>query len=226
MKLSIIIPVFNEVNTIREIVERVKKVSINGVKKEIIIVDDGSNDGSKEKIMRMKNVKRIFFSKNQGKGMAIRRALGQASGEYVLIQDADLEYDPQDYSALLKPILDKRATVVYGSRFLGPHRNMLFWHRLANQFISFLTNILFNSTLSDIEVGYKLFPRQLALDLKLKCQGFEFEPEITAKILKCGIRIFEVPISYYGREYWEGKKITGKDAVLALFYLLKYWLMP
>ncbi|OGD63396.1 glycosyl transferase [Candidatus Beckwithbacteria bacterium RBG_13_42_9] len=223
MKLSIIIPVFNEVNTIGEIVKRVKKVSIKGVEKEIIVVDDGSNDGSKGKIMRIKNVKKVFLSKNQGKGMAIREALKEATGEYILIQDADLEYDPQDYPALLKPVLNKRATVVYGSRFLGPHKDMLFWHLLANQFISLLTNILFNSTLSDIEVGYKLFPRNVALEIKLKSRGFEFEPEITAKILKKGIRIFEVPISYYGREYSEGKKITWKDGCFALFYLLKYW---
>jgi len=225
MKLSIIIPVFNEEKTIVEIVRRVKKAKVKGVKKEIIIVDDGSFDGTKKELAKIKGVKKLSLVKNQGKGSAIKAGLKIATGDYVLIQDADLEYDPQDYPILLKPILEKRAEVVYGSRFLGPHKNMLFWHWLGNRFISFMTNLLFNSTLSDIEVGYKVFPAKLARELNLQAKRFDFEPEITAKILKKGIRIFEVPTSYYGREYSEGKKITSKDAVIALFTLLKYRLV-
>ena len=222
MKLSIIIPVFNEEKTVEEIIQRVKKVKVKGVHKEVIVVDDGSSDGSAQKIKKIKGIESIFLKQNQGKGTAVCAGLEKASGEYVLIQDADLEYDPQDYPKLLEPILKERAEVVYGSRFLGPHKNMLFWHFLANQCISLLTNILYNSTLSDIEVGYKVFPRKLGLELSLQARGFDFEPEITAKILKQGIRIFEVPISYYGREYSDGKKITWKDAIVALFTLLKY----
>lgn len=222
MKLSIIIPVFNEKKTVGEIINRVKKVKVKGVKKEIIVVDDGSYDGSTKVISQTKGIKPIYFKKNQGKGAAIQAGLKKASGDYILIQDADLEYDPQDYPLLLEPILQKRAEVVYGSRFLGPHKNMLFWHQLANQLISLMTNVLFNSTLSDMEVGYKVFPTKLGKKLKLKAKSFDFEPEITAKILKQGIRIFEVPIAYYGREYSDGKKITWKDALVAVFTLLKY----
>lgn len=225
MKLSIIIPAYNEENFVSEIVKRVKKVNLKKIKKEIIVVDDGSTDGTSRKIARIKGVTKLRLPKNKGKGAAVRLALKKATGEYVIIQDSDLEYDPQDYPQLLKPILAKRAEVVYGSRFLGPHKNMLFWHWLGNHLISFLTNILYNTTLSDIEVGYKLFPRKMAAELNLKAKGFEFEPEITAKILKKGIRIFEVPISYYGREYSEGKKIKGRDAFIALFTLLKYRLI-
>lgn len=225
LALTIIIPVYNEVATVAQIVAQVKRARLSGVSKEIIVVDDGSTDGSRQIIEKLKGVTVLIQKTNQGKGAAIRRALKAAHGSYILIQDADLEYDPQDYRELLEPILKKRAEVVYGSRFLGPHKNMLFWHQLANQFISLLTNILYNSTLSDIEVGYKVFPRQLGLELNLQSRGFDFEPEITAKILKLGVRIFEVPISYYGREYSDGKKITTKDAFIALFTLLKYRLI-
>jgi len=184
MKVSIIIPVYNERATVKEIVSRVKKQKIKGVKKEIIIIDDGSIDGSKEIIQKIKGVKKIFFSKNRGKGTAVRAGIKKATGKFILIQDADLEYDPADYKILLSPIIKGKAQVVYGSRFLGPHKNMFFWHALANQSLSFLTNILYNTTLSDMEVGYKVFPKKLALDLNLSANGFEFEPEITAKILK------------------------------------------
>lgn len=225
VSLTIIIPVYNEVATVSKVVAQVKKRRLPGVAKEIIVVDDGSTDGSRQKVQKINGIKLLVQKKNQGKGAAIRRALQVAQGDYILIQDADLEYDPQDYWQLLEPIIKKRAEVVYGSRFLGPHKNMLFWHFLANQFISLLTNVLYNSTLSDMEVGYKVFPRKLGLELNLQTRGFDFEPEITAKILKRGIRIFEVPISYYGREYSDGKKITGKDALVALFTLLKYRLI-
>ncbi|EKD62150.1 MAG: dolichyl-phosphate mannose synthase related protein [uncultured bacterium] len=222
LSLTIIIPVYNEVATVGKVIAQVKKRRIPGVKREVIVVDDGSTDGSRQKVQKINGITLLIQKKNQGKGAAIRRALQVAQGDYILIQDADLEYDPHDYQKLLEPVLKKRAEVVYGSRFLGPHKNMLFWHFLANQCVSFLTNILYNSTLSDIEVGYKVFPRKLGLSLNLQARGFDFEPEITAKILKRGIRIFEVPISYYGREYSDGKKITSKDAMIALFTLLKY----
>jgi len=222
MKVSIIIPVYNEKATVKEIVSRVKKQKIRGTVKEIIIIDDGSTDGSTKIIQKIKGVKKVLFPKNRGKGAAVRAGIKKAAGEYILIQDADLEYDPADYKILLAPIIKGKAKVVYGSRFLGPHKNMFFWHALANQFLSFVTNILYNTTLSDMEVGYKVFPRKLALDLNLSANGFAFEPEITAKILKEGVRIFEVPTTYCGREYSEGKKIKARDALIALFTLIKY----
>jgi len=229
MNLSIIIPVYNESATIEEIVGRVSGTRVKGVKKEIIIVDDCSTDGTKKKIKKLakknKSLKTFFHKKNKGKGAAIRTGLKKARGDYVLIQDADLEYDPKDYEVLLKPIMDGRTTVVYGSRFLGSRRNMFFWHMLANKMLSLTTNILYNTTLSDMEVGYKVFPKKLLNSLHLRENGFGFEPEVTAKILKRGIRIFEVPISYFGREFEEGKKITWKDGVRAFFVLFKYRLV-
>ncbi|MCG2691444.1 glycosyltransferase family 2 protein, partial [Microgenomates group bacterium] len=162
------------------------------------------------------------LTKNQGKGAAIRAGIKQATGAYVLIQDADLEYDPADIQSLLDPILNKKAEVIYGSRFLGPHKNMLFWHLMGNKFLSFITNFLYNTTLSDMEVGYKLIPKKLLDSITLKENRFGFEPEITSKILKQGIRIYEVPISYSGREFSEGKKITWVDGLIAFFLLFKY----
>ena len=222
MKLSIIIPVYNEQATVTEIIKRVKAVNLKGVVKEIIAVDDGSTDNSKQKLKLIKNIKTVFLSHNQGKGAAIRAGLNQATGNYVLIQDSDLEYDPQDIPDLLQPIFDKKAEIVYGSRFLGPHKNMLFWHLMGNRLLSFVTNILYNTTLSDMEVGYKLIPTKLLKSLNLKSNRFGFEPEVTCKILKLGHRIYEVPISYAGREFHQGKKITWKDGVQAFFLLLKY----
>lgn len=222
IRVSIIIPVFNEVETIKKVIDKVKKIKLKGFSFEVIIIDDGSFDGTKNKLKKIKGVRKIYFSRNKGKGAAVRKGIEKAKGNYILIQDADLEYDPDDYPSLLKPILEKRAEVVYGSRFLGPHKNMLYWHWLGNQFISLLTNLLFNTTLSDIEVGFKVFPKKLAISLQLEANGFDIEPELTAKILKEGIRIFEVPISYYGREYEEGKKITWRDAIIAVFVLIKY----
>jgi len=222
MKLSIIIPVFNEQDTINEIIKRVKKVNLPKFTKEIIVVNDGSTDATKKKLTNIKAIKIINLSHNQGKGSAIRAGLKQAKGDYILIQDADLEYDPQDIPDLLEPVISNKAEVVYGSRFLGPHKNMLFWHLMGNRFLSFTTNILFNTTLSDMEVCYKLFPRKLVNSLNLTENRFGFEPEITAKILKKGIRIYEVPISYSGREFHQGKKITWKDGLEAFFLLLKY----
>lgn len=222
MKLSVIIPSFNEAATVREAIKRVQAVNLAPVKKEIIVVDDGSTDGTKKILSKIGGVTKISLKQNQGKGAAIKAGLKRATGGYVLIQDADLEYDPVDIPALLKPVLTGKAEVVYGSRFLGPHRNMLFWHWVGNQLLSLLTNLLFNTTLSDMEVGYKLIPTPLIKSLKIESDRFGFEPEVTAKILKRGIRIFEVPISYAGREFNEGKKITWKDGLQAFFLLWKY----
>ena len=220
MKLSIIIPSYNEAGTIRQIIARVKK--LKEISPEIIVVNDGSTDSTKKILSRQKNIKDISLSHNQGKGAAIRAGLKQATGTYVLIQDADLEYDPADIQSLLDQILNKKAEVIYGSRFLGPHKNMLFWHLMGNQFLSFITNFLYNTTLSDMEVGYKLIPKKLLDSLRLEENRFGFEPEVTAKILKQGIRIYEVPISYSGREFSEGKKITWRDGLIAFFLLFKY----
>ena len=222
MKLSIIIPVYNEEKTILEIIKRVKKVNLKGVLKEIIVVNDGSTDQTKKKLAKVQDIKLINLIKNQGKGAALRTGFRQAKGDYVLIQDADLEYDPNDIPKLLQPIQAKKAEIVYGSRFLGPHKNMLFWHLMGNKFLSLITNILFNTTLSDMEVGYKVIPRKLLNSLNLQQNRFGFEPEITAKLLKTGHRIYEVPISYAGREFHEGKKITWRDGVIAFFLLFKY----
>lgn len=222
MKLSIIIPSFNEAATVVKTIKRVKAVNLKSVKKEIIVVDDGSTDGTKNKLAKIDGVTKIILRINQGKGAAIRAGLKKTTGDYVLIQDADLEYDPQDIPALIKPVLDGKAEVVYGSRFLGPHKNMLFWHWVGNQLLSLVTNFLFNTTLSDMEVGYKLVPTKLLKSLNLESDRFGFEPEATAKILKAGIRIFEVPISYAGREFSEGKKITWKDGLESFYLLWKY----
>lgn len=222
MKLSIIIPSYNEAATLVLAIKRVKQVNLGKVTKEIIIVDDGSTDGTRKKLAKIKGVTKIFFPKNRGKGAAIRAGLRRASGGYVLIQDADLEYDPQDIPDLLAPVLSGKGEVVYGSRFLGPHKNMLYWHLVGNQLLSFMTNLLFNTTISDMEVGYKLIPTKLLKSLKLESNRFGFEPEVTAKILRSGIRIFEVPISYAGREFSQGKKITWKDGLQAIWLLWKY----
>ena len=222
MKLSIIIPTFNEAVTLSQIIQRVKNQSFKNISKEIIVIDDGSTDATKKILSRQTGIKKITLFKNQGKGAAIRAGLKQASGDYILIQDADLEYDPTDIQSLLDPVLNKKAEVIYGSRFLGPHKNMLFWHLKGNQFLSLVTNFLYNTTLSDMEVGYKLIPKKLLDSITLKENRFGFEPEITAKILKQGIRIYEVPISYSGREFSEGKKITWVDGLIAFFLLFKY----
>jgi len=222
MKLSVIVPVYNEKPTLETLVKKVVAVKIS---REIILVDDGSTDGSRElvkKLSHQPNIRAIFHDRNQGKGMAIRTGITHATGDYVIIQDADLEYDPQDYFKLLKPIKEGKAEVVYGSRFTGEHRNMFFWHWIANQFLTLITNILYNTTLSDMETCYKVFPTRLLQSIKLNCRRFEFEPEVTAKILRQGIRIYEVPISYAGREYSEGKKIAWHDGLIALWILIRY----
>lgn len=224
MKLSVIIPVYNEKNTIKEILRQVRQVDVEPLEKEIIVVDDGSTDGTSDilKYEADSSLKYIRHQQNQGKGAAVCSGLVKASGDLVIIQDADLEYDPNDYKKLINPILKGKAKVVYGSRFTGERRNMLFWHYVGNRLLSLTTNILYNTTLSDMETGYKLFTKEVLNGLKIKAKRFEFEPEITAKVLKKGIRIYEVPISYTGREFSEGKKISWKDGFIALWTLIKY----
>lgn len=221
-KLSVVIPVYNERPTLAEVVRRCRTVALD-YDREIIIVDDGSTDGSADiaRSLADSTVKAILLPKNSGKGVAVRRGIGEATGDYVLIQDADLEYDPADWDKLLAPVESGKATVVYGSRFTGERKNMLFWHWVGNRLLSLLTNILYNSTLSDMETCYKLIPTDLLRSLDLTAKRFEFEPEVTAKILKRGIRIYEVPISYTGREFHEGKKINWRDGITALWMLLK-----
>lgn len=223
MKLSVVMPVYNERDTVEEILRQVKAV---GLASEILIVDDGSTDGTRELLARLDGndgVRVILHNENMGKGSAVRTGIGAATGEIILIQDADLEYDPRDYPRLLQPIEEGRAEVVYGSRFLGgPRTAMLFWHAVGNRLLTFLTNILYDSILSDMETCYKCFRADVIQNIPLHARRFEIEPEITAKILKRGIRIYEVPITYYGREYDEGKKITGWDTLPALWTLIKY----
>ena len=220
MKLSVIVPVYNEEKTIREVLRRLcrqKQIA------EIVVVDDGSTDQSWRLMKKVKDPKiRLFRKKNAGKGSVIRFALTKVSGDYVLIQDADLEYDPQDISLLVDAVKNKGVIAVYGSRFLGPHSNLLFWHRLGNQFLNMVINILYNTTLSDMETCYKLLPTKMWRQLKLRANGFDIEPEVTCKLLRQNIRIFEVPISYVGRDFSEGKKITWKDGVIALWTILRW----
>ena len=222
VKLSVVIPVYNEEKTIQEIVRRVQEVALE---KEVIIVNDGSSDGTAQALNRIAddydNLVVLDQIRNRGKGAALRKGFAQATGEIILIQDADLEYDPRDYGQLLEPILDGRADVVYGSRFMGgPHRVLFFWHYVGNKFLTLLSNMLNNLNLSDMEVGYKVFRRQILERIDLKSNRFGFEPEVTAKIARLRPRIYEVPISYSGRSYEEGKKITWKDGVVAFFCIV------
>lgn len=222
-KLSVIVPVYDERNTVVEIVRRMRAVDLP-LDLEIVIVDDGSTDGTRDVLRQLADstVRVVLHDENQGKGAAIRTGLGKVTGDLVLIQDADLEYDPEDWPKLLTPVLRGKAQVVYGSRFTGERRNMLFLHWVGNRFLSLTTNLLYNTTLSDMETCYKLFDRKVIEGITIKASRFEFEPEITAKILRRGIRIYEVPISYTGREFEEGKKITWRDGFIALWTLVKY----
>jgi len=224
-KLSIVVPVYNERNTLVEIVRRMRGVELpDSIEREIIVVDDGSDDGTRDVLKQLgdSTVRVILHEINKGKGAAVRTGFAHATGEYVLVQDADLEYDPEDWPRLLSPVLRGRARVVYGSRFTGERRNMMFLHWIGNRFLSLVTNVLYNTTLSDMETCYKLVDRNLLNELTLSADHFEIEPEITAKILKRGVRIYEVPISYAGREIDEGKKITWHDGFAALWTLVKY----
>ncbi len=239
MRLSIIMPVYNEIETIAEILRRVRAVplavpvgygpddgTVVEFEREVVVVDDGSTDGTREYLCTLEgepDVVVVFHKCNQGKGAAVRTALQHASGDVMVIQDADLEYDPRDYSALLQPIVEGRSQAVYGSRFRGgPTRAMFFWHMVGNRFLTLVTNVLYDTILSDMETGYKVFTRQVAGQLDLKAPGWGFDPEITAQILKRGYRIYEVPISYTGREFEEGKKIGWRDGITVLWTLLKY----
>ena len=223
MKLSVIIPIYNEVESLREIVKRVQDTKLAW---EIVLVDDGSIDGTRDLLKEMDgkdNIHVVLHEKNQGKGAAVRTGFGAARGEILLIQDADLEYDPRDYPTLLKPLEEGIADVVYGSRFLGgPRRVVMFWHMIANYLLTFMTNILYNTILSDMETGYKVFRKEVIEGMPLHAKRFDFEPEFTAKILKRKYRIYEVPISFNPRDYSEGKKIKLKDAFEAVWTLLKY----
>jgi glycosyltransferase involved in cell wall biosynthesis len=223
MEVSVIIPVYNETRTIEEIVRRVKA---QNVAKEILIVDDGSTDGTRQILESMNELgetRVIFHDRNLGKGAAVRTGINNASGDVLLIQDADLEYDPRDYASLLQPIEEGLADVVYGSRFLGAARRpVMFWHMVANKLLTFLTNILYNTILTDMETGYKVFKKEVVEGVNLRANRFDFEPEFTAKILKRKVRVFEVPIVFNPRDYKEGKKIGLKDAFQAVWSLLKY----
>ncbi len=224
-KLSVIVPVFNERNTVVEVLRRMRAVELpDGIEREIIVIDDGSTDGTRDVLRQLgdSTVRVVMHEGNRGKGAAVRTGLALATGDYVLIQDADLEYDPDDWPRLIAPVTRGRARVVYGSRFTGERRNMLLLHWIGNRLLSLVTNVLFNSTLSDMETCYKLVDRKLLADLRLRSDRFDIEPEITAKILKRGIRIYEVPISYMGREFDEGKKITWRDGFAALWTLVKF----
>lgn len=232
MKLSVLVPVYNEERTLEEVVRRVCAVPMP---KEIILVDDGSKDRSREILARLKdqsertndplNQIKIFLQpENQGKGAAIKTAISHVTGDIVIVQDADLEYDPKDYPSLLEPIQDGSADVVYGTRFAGggAHRVLFFWHSLGNRTLTLLSNMLTNLNLSDMEVGYKVFRSEVLKGIELKSNRFGFEPEITVKLAKKRCRFYEVPISYHGRTYEEGKKITWKDGIAALYYMIRF----
>ncbi len=222
---SVVIPCYNEVNTVKDLVTRVLEEDIVD---EVIIVDDGSTDGTSQALAEIEaekdsRVRVLYHERNRGKGAALVTGFRETTGEVIVIQDADFEYDPREYGLLLRPIQEGVATVVYGSRFLGgPRKAMNFWNMVANKSLTLITNILFNAILSDMETCYKCFRREVVEGMKINAHGFEFEPEFTAKVLRQGIRIVEVPISYYGREYDEGKKIKWTDAPIAAWTLLRY----
>ncbi|MEE8490611.1 MAG: glycosyltransferase family 2 protein [Acidimicrobiia bacterium] len=226
-RLSVVIPVFNERNTVGEAIRRVREAPLP-IDREIIVIDDGSDDGTRDILNRLRDstVRVISYPNNRGKGAAVRRGIEEAKGDVIVVHDADLEYDPRDFGKLLRPLLEGQARVVYGSRFTGERRNMFFWHWVGNRFLSLVTNVLYNTTLSDMETCYKMFDAELLRSLRLTANRFEFEPEVTAKVLRLGERIWEVPITYAGRELHEGKKITWRDGIPALKVLVTTRLQP
>lgn len=223
MKISVLIPAYNEIKTMRLIIQRVKETNLVH---EILVIDDGSTDGTRDVLMELHDqgeIRALFHEKNAGKGAALQTGIKNAEGDVIIIQDADLEYNPQEYPNLIKPIEDGIADVVYGSRFLGQARRpILFWNMVANKILTFITNILYNNILSDMETGYKVFKRELVIDMPIHARRFDFEPEFTAKILKRKYRLYEVPIAFYPRDYSEGKKIKMWDAFVAVWTLIKY----
>ena len=236
MLLSIVMPVYNEEQFLEEIVKQVQAVDLGDLERELVMIDDCSQDKTPQIMAAMEGktsinpqakpfdlpIRMFKHPVNRGKGAALRTGFAEAKGDLILIQDADLEYDPEDYPVLLKPVLRGKTQVVYGSRFTGERRNMFFHHWLGNKFLTLTTNILYNTTLSDMETCYKLFTKEALEGLVIKSDRFNFEPEITAKLLKKGLRIYEVPIKYTGREFDEGKKITWRDGLVALWCLIKF----
>jgi glycosyltransferase involved in cell wall biosynthesis len=222
-KLSVIVPVYDEQNTIDEILKRIVSVSVPGWSKEIIVVDDGSKDRTKSILKQWEEKIHVLYKeKNEGKGSALSMGLKKATGDVILIQDADLEYSPKDYPILLAPFDNQQVDVVYGSRFLGPHLSTMFLYAQGNKFVTLVTNLLFNTNITDMETGYKVFRRQVLDGVTIRAKRFDVEPELTVKVLKKGCQIYEVPISYYGRKFNEGKKLTWRDGVVALWTLIKY----
>jgi len=225
MKLSVIIPCFNEQKTIKEIINKIQKQEF--IEKEIIVIDDGSNDKTREALEEIKssNIKIIFNNHNYGKGYSVRKGISESTGDILLIQDADLEYDPEDYKLLLNPLLKGYADVVFGSRFLGSqeHRVLYYWHRIGNKFLTLLSNIFSNINLTDMECGFKAFKSEIIKNIDLKENRFGFEPEVTLKVAKLKVRIYEVGIKYFGRTYEEGKKINWKDGFSAIRCIIKYY---
>ena len=223
LKLSIVIPIYNERETLETLIAKVNAVDYD---KEILLIDDFSSDGTREVLKRYENKENfqvLYHDHNQGKGAALRTGFSNVNGDIIIIQDADLEYNPADYETLIEPILDGRADVVYGSRFLGgPHRVLFFWHSIGNMMLTTFSNMLTNINLTDMETGYKVFTKKVNDTLTFKCDRFGFEPEFTAKVAKNNFRIYEVPISYNGRDYSEGKKITWKDGVAAIWFIIKF----
>jgi glycosyltransferase involved in cell wall biosynthesis len=223
MKISVVMPVFNEEKTIADIVKKIQNIAID---KEIIIVDDGSTDGTRDILKKLKEdgIKIFYHDRNSGKGAALKTGFSKAEGDIIIIQDADLEYDPSEYHNLIEPIITGHADVVYGSRLSGgrPQRVYMFWHKVGNNILTLLTNILYNTTLTDMETGYKVFRKEVVKDMNIVSKGFSVEPELTAKIFKKRLRVYELPISYYGRNYSDGKKIKWYHALSAIWVLIKY----